>query len=112
MIGGEIMSNKGKLERNKKFSSKKYRRKSTRRRISIPEDVYSSIKIPDNNKKNEVILKELAFTFYQRGYLSFGKARELAKMSKWDFHEELGKRKIERHYDKENLKEDLEYGKS
>ena len=94
------MSNKGKLERSKKQS------------IPIPEDVYSSIKIPDNNKKNEVILKELAFTFYQRGYLSFGKARELAKMSKWDFHEELGKRKIERHYDKENLKEDLEYGKS
>ena len=106
------MSNKNKIKKsNKKFLHKKFRGKSEKTSITIPEDVYFSIKIPDS-KKNEVIQKELALTLYQCGYLSFGKARELAKMSKWDFHEELGKRKIERHYDKENLKEDLEYGKS
>jgi predicted HTH domain antitoxin len=78
--------------------------------ISIPENVYLALKIPDE-EKDKVLLKELAITLYQRGYLSFGKARELAKMSKWEFHEEMGKRKIERHYDQENLKEDLAYGR-
>ncbi|UMZ72610.1 UPF0175 family protein [Natranaerofaba carboxydovora] len=79
--------------------------------LSIPENVYSAIKVPDKQKE-KVILKELAVTFYKQGYLSFGKARELANMSKWEFHEELGERRIERHYDSENLEEDLEYGKS
>ena len=97
---------------NWKIYARSNSEESKKANISIPEDVYSSIKIPDNSEKNEVILKELAFTFYQHGYLSFGKARELAKMSKWDFHEELGKRKIQRHYDKDNIKEDLKYGKS
>lgn len=77
--------------------------------ISIPEDVYAAIKLPDEEKK-KLLLNELALSLYQKGYLSFGKARALAKMSKWEFHEELGRRKIERHYDLENLKEDLEYG--
>ncbi|MFP4021015.1 MAG: UPF0175 family protein [Halanaerobium sp.] len=42
--------------------------------------------------------------------LSFGKARELAGLSKWEFHNLLGERKIERHYSMEDLKEDIEYG--
>lgn len=72
--------------------------------ISIPENVYMALKVPDCEKE-KVLLGELAISLYQRGYLSFGKARELANMSKWEFHEELGKRKIERHYDLKNLKE-------
>lgn len=42
--------------------------------------------------------------------MSFGKARELARMSKWEFHEELGKRQIPRHYDLDAFEEDFRYG--
>ena len=52
----------------------------------------------------------LAISLYERGYLSFGKARQLSNMTKWDFHDELGRRKIERHYDSFALEEDVEYG--
>ncbi|MBK9498576.1 MAG: UPF0175 family protein [Leptospiraceae bacterium] len=48
----------------------------------------------------------------KRKILSFGKSRELSGLSKWQFHEELGKRKIERHYDLVAFDEDLKYGLS
>jgi predicted HTH domain antitoxin len=44
---------------------------------------------------------------YQKGMLSLGKARELAEMTKWEFHHLLGKEGIVRHYDVEELEEDL-----
>ena len=57
-----------------------------------------------------VLLTELAVSLYHRNMLSFGKARELARMSKWEFHDELGKRKIPRHYDLDAFEEELRYG--
>ncbi len=57
-----------------------------------------ALKIPEKEKEKTLLI-ELAVSLYQRGILSFGKARELAKMDKWEFHEELGKRNIARHYD-------------
>jgi len=39
--------------------------------------------------------------------LTFGKARELAGMQKWDFHNLLGKKRIIRKYDMEELERDL-----
>ncbi len=60
----------------------------------------------------ERVLKlELAIALYQRGIISLGKARKLAEMSKWEFIEELGKRKIERHYTEKELDEDLAFAK-
>ena len=44
---------------------------------------------------------------YEKGLLTFGKARELAQVSKWEFHFLLGREKIIRHYDLEELEEDL-----
>jgi predicted HTH domain antitoxin len=44
---------------------------------------------------------------YQKGLLSFGKARQLAAMSKWDFHQLLGEEGIIRRYDVEELEQDL-----
>jgi hypothetical protein len=35
----------------------------------------------------------MAISLYQQDILSFGKARQLANMSKWEFHNELGKEK-------------------
>jgi predicted HTH domain antitoxin len=50
---------------------------------------------------------ELALALYQRGKLSFGKARELAGVSAWAFQEMLGLRGIPVHYDLPEYEEDL-----
>ncbi len=83
----------------------------TNAQLIIPKTVYAALKLPEADKEH-VLLTELAVSLYQRDILSFGKARELARMSKWEFHEELGKRKIARHYDLEAFREDFEYGQS
>lgn len=76
--------------------------------LKIPEDIILSLKIP-KDKIQEELLKELSIILYERHILSLGKARELAKMSKWEFQEELGKRKIPRHYTEKELKEDIKF---
>jgi predicted HTH domain antitoxin len=43
--------------------------------------------------------------------LSFGKARELAAMSKFEFGRLLGKRGVTRHYSWEELEDDLTYAR-
>ncbi|OQX73468.1 MAG: hypothetical protein B6D61_12470 [Bacteroidetes bacterium 4484_249] len=78
--------------------------------IKIPTEIFNAIKLPEKEKVS-LLLIELAIILYDRQILSFGKARELAKMSKWEFHNELGKRKIERHYAEDNYLEDSMYGK-
>jgi len=78
--------------------------------ISIPDDVLASMKLPE--KEKEKLLKiELAIALYQRGILSMGKARKLAEMNKWEFIEELARRKIERHYTVKELEEDIAFAK-
>lgn len=78
--------------------------------IIIPDDVLASMKLPEKDK--ERFLKvELAIALYQRGILSMGKARKLAEMSKWEFIEELARRKVERHYTIKELEEDIAFAK-
>jgi predicted HTH domain antitoxin len=55
----------------------------------------------------EELRLELALALYQRGKLSFGKARELAGVSAWAFQEMLGLRGIPVHYDLPEYEEDL-----
>ena len=74
--------------------------------IDIPEDVIASIKIP-KSELEKVLKLELAMTLYERGVLSLGKARGMTGMSKWEFFEELGRRKIPRHYTEKEIEEDL-----
>ena len=74
--------------------------------IDIPDDVLAPMKLPE---KERLLKVELAIALYQRGILSMGKARKLAGMSKWEFIEELGKRKIERHYTIRELEEDVSF---
>jgi len=52
--------------------------------------------------------QELAVRLYQKDLLSFGKARELAKMNKWVFHTLLSEGKILRRYDVDDVQEDLQ----
>ncbi len=75
--------------------------------IEIPKHILFDLKIPKNRWDTE-LKKELALQLYREGLLSFGNARRLAGMNKVDFHFLLGQRKIERHYDIDDYRKDLE----
>jgi len=74
--------------------------------IEIPQSIMRSVKIPPG-EINERVKQELAIRLYEQGILTFGKARELAGMLKWDFHNLLGKKGIIRNYDLEELERDM-----
>jgi len=77
--------------------------------LEIPYEVLEGAKLPEKEIEDE-FRKELALALYQRGVLSLGKARLLARMTRWQFEELLGKRRIARHYTTEDLQEDIRYG--
>jgi len=74
--------------------------------LEIPSDLAEAIRLPLEERVMR-IRRELAIRLYEKGLLSFGKARELAEMSKWEFHFLLGKEGISRRYDLEELEKDL-----
>ncbi len=74
--------------------------------IEIPKDVLRSMKVPERELPQRLRI-ELALRLYQTGVLSYGKARRLAGMTKWDFQSLLGKEHILRRYDVEDLEKDL-----
>ncbi|HEY9706339.1 MAG TPA: UPF0175 family protein [Allocoleopsis sp.] len=74
--------------------------------LEIPDQITERLRIPPDEHLNRLRI-ELAIRLYQKSMLSFGKARELAQLSKWEFHELLGQENIERHYDLEELETDL-----
>jgi predicted HTH domain antitoxin len=51
--------------------------------------------------------KELALALYKRGILSSGKACALAGLSRWEWVEVLGQRKVSRHYTTSELEKDI-----
>ena len=70
--------------------------------IEIPQEVLHAVRMtPDEVKR------ELAVLLFQRGKLSFGKARELAGMTVWAFQQLLGSKGIAIHYDVADYEEDL-----
>jgi len=79
--------------------------------IEIPGDIVATMKLPRKRIK-EYLLIDIAASLYQQGILSFGKARQLCNLSKWEFQKELGIRKIERHYEEKNLEEDIKFAYS
>ena len=78
--------------------------------LHIPDSVARAIRLPEERIAQE-LLEELAISLYAQGFLSFGKARELASMGKLEFGQLLGKRSIPRHYGREELKDDLKYAR-
>ena len=74
--------------------------------LEISNDVAELLQLPPSERLSRV-QQELAVRLYQKGLLSFGKARELAHMTKWEFHSLLGDEAIERSYDLEELENDL-----
>lgn len=79
--------------------------------LEIPAEVVEAARLPRNEVEKE-FRKELALALYSRGVLSLGNARILAQMTRWEFEELLGQRKIIRHYTKADLEEDIQYALS
>ena len=79
--------------------------------LHIPDSVVHAIRLPEERKPRELLI-ELAIALYSQEFLSFGKARELADMGKYEFGQLLGKRGILRHYGQEEFEDDLKYAHS
>ncbi|MEJ5172720.1 MAG: UPF0175 family protein [Hydrogenothermaceae bacterium] len=74
--------------------------------IDLPDKVAEIM--GDSQEMLEKNIKlNLALLLYKRGLLSFGRARELAGLSVWDFIEKLAEAKIPINYDVDDLEEDL-----
>ncbi|MBA3920298.1 MAG: UPF0175 family protein [Nostocaceae cyanobacterium] len=78
--------------------------------ISIPDSVLEAICLPEEQVEQE-LLAQLAIALYSQELLSFGKARELARMGKYEFAKLLGLRGINRHYGAAELEDDLNYAR-
>jgi len=70
--------------------------------IEIPREV-----VHVSRMTPEELGRELAVYLFQRGKLSFGKAREMAKMTVWAFQQLLGTRGVPVHYDVQDYEQDL-----
>jgi predicted HTH domain antitoxin len=78
--------------------------------LDIPDSVVQALRLPAAEQAQR-LKTELAVSLYAQGILSFGKARELAELSAYEFGRLLGQRKIPRHYIADDLKDDLAYAR-
>lgn len=78
--------------------------------LDIPESVANSIRLPQAEAQQR-LRTELAIALYGQGILSFGKAAELAEVSRFTFAESLGDRNMGRHYTEQDLAGDIEYAR-
>lgn len=78
------------------------------RTLKIPEEIINALRVPPDDVEAE-LYKELALALYQRGMLSSGKATALSGLTRQQFEDLLGQRKIKRHYGESELEEDLKY---
>jgi predicted HTH domain antitoxin len=78
--------------------------------LQIPDAVARSLRLPEGETE-ERLRCELALALYAQSILSFGKAAELAAVSRYQFADLLTHRGIPRHYGQEELAEDLAYGR-
>ena len=79
--------------------------------ITIPDSIIHAIRLPEDRISQELLI-ELSISTYRGGLLSFGKARELARLGKFEFAQLLGQRGIPRHYGRDELEDDLSYAHS
>jgi predicted HTH domain antitoxin len=76
--------------------------------LQIPDSIARSLRIPEAEAE-ERLRHELAAALYANGLLSFGKASELAGLSRYAFSGILGQRHIARHYREDEMNEDTRY---
>ena len=79
--------------------------------ISISDSIVQALRLPEPRIEQE-LRRELAIALYTQDILSFGKARELAEMDKYEFGQLLSQRGIARHYGLVELDDDLTYAHS
>ena len=111
MYEPEILALDQSLKNNPSEYYEKVHRSMGARTLKIPEDVVNALRVPPDDVETE-LYKELALALYQRGVLSSGKAASLSGLTRLQFEELLGHRKIKRHYGETELEEDLEYARS
>jgi len=78
--------------------------------LTIPDSVIRAVRLPESERMERLVI-ELAVALYAQGILSFGKARELAGMGKYEFGQLLGKRAVLRHYTSEEYQDDVDYAR-
>lgn len=78
--------------------------------LDIPESVASSLRLPVPEMEPR-LRTELAIALYAQCILPFGKASELAEISRYEFAALAGERKIPRHYAESELMQDLAYAR-
>lgn len=78
--------------------------------LEIPDEAVHSMRLRSSDAQAEVS-QEIALALYARGWLSLGKATELAGMARLDFEAVLAKRRIERPFDATELERDLAWAK-
>jgi len=75
--------------------------------LELPADTIAALRLPRGEEQAR-LRRELAVRLYEKGLLSFGKSRELAGLTKWQFHELLAQEQIPRRYDVEDLDGDVQ----
>ncbi len=78
--------------------------------LDIPESIANSIRLPMTEIEPRLRV-ELALALYAQGILSFGKAAELAELTRFAFADLSGGRNIPRHYTELDLAQDLDYAR-
>jgi predicted HTH domain antitoxin len=78
--------------------------------LEIPDSVTQALRLPQPEQRRR-LTTELALSLYTQGILSFGKARELTALSKYEFGQLLGERRIPRQYDSTDLQDDIAYAR-
>jgi predicted HTH domain antitoxin len=78
--------------------------------LKVPTDIVDAIRLPPDVIHAE-LQKELALALYKRGILSSGKACSLAGLSRWEWIEFLGQRKVPRHYTAGDLETDIAHAR-
>jgi len=79
-------------------------------KLEIPDSITQAMRLPPAERQQRLSI-ELALSLYAQEILSYGKARELAGLDKREFGLLLGQRQIARHYDPDDLKNDIAYGR-
>lgn len=78
--------------------------------LDISDAIFSELEIGREELQLEA-KKELALAFYVRGFVSLGKAAELAGTTRMMFEGWLSERKIERPHALDDLAHDLEWSR-
>jgi len=76
--------------------------------LHVPDSVIQAIRLPEKGLQDG-LLRELAVALYAQAVLPFGKARELAGVTRRAFAHILEQRGVARHYGRDELADDLGY---